>query len=79
MEHVINYCDNVVVMREGEVINHQRVTDYFERKTQVEDIHMNLPLLLSIKEDLIDGGFEFKKPMRSLEDLALAIAQELKP
>jgi len=79
MEHVINYCDNVVVMREGEVINHQRVTDYFERKTQVEDIHMNLPLLLSIKEDLIDGGFEFKTPMRSLEDLALAIAQELKP
>jgi len=79
MEHVINYCDNVVVMREGEVINHQRVTDYFERKTQVEDIHMNLPLLLSIKEDLIDGGFEFKQPMRTLEDLALAIAQELKP
>lgn len=79
MEHVINYCDNVVVMREGEVINHQRVTDYFERKTQVEDIHMNLPLLLSIKEDLIDGGFQFKAPMRTLEDLALAIAQELKP
>jgi energy-coupling factor transport system ATP-binding protein len=79
MEHVINYCDNVVVMREGEVINHQRVTDYFERKTQVEDIHMSLPLLLGIKEMLIDGEFELKQPMRTIEDLAKAIAMEIKP
>jgi len=79
MEHVINYCDNVVVMREGEVINHQRVIDYFERKTQVEDIHMNLPQLLSFKEALLEGGFQFKKPIRTLEDLANAIAAEIKP
>ena len=79
MEHVINYCDNVVVMREGEVINHQRVTDYFERKTQVEDIHMNLPMLLGMKEMLIDGGFSLNQQMRTIEDLAKAIAMEIKP
>lgn len=77
MEHVINYCDNVVVMRDGEVINHQRVIDYFERKTQVEDIHMNLPQLLTIKEALLEGGFELNQPIRTLEELASAIAQEL--
>lgn len=79
MEHVINYCDNVVVMRDGEVINHQRVTDYFERKNQVEDIQMNLPLLLSMKEMLMDNGFELKQPMRTIDDLANAIAMEIKP
>ncbi len=79
MEHVINYCDNVVVMRDGEVINHQQVSDYFERKTQVEDIQMNLPQLLSVKEALMDGGFEFKQPMRYLDDLVDAIVLELKP
>jgi len=79
MEHVINYCDNVVVMRDGEVINHQQVSDYFERKTQVEDIQMNLPQLLLIKEALIDGGFTFNQPMRYLDDLVDAIVLELKP
>lgn len=77
MEHVINYCDNVVVMRDGEVINHQRVVDYFERKTQVEDIRMNLPQLLSVKEALIEGGFSLNKPIRTLEELADAIAAEV--
>lgn len=77
MEHVINYCDNIVVMRDGEVINHQRVIDYFERKTQVEDIRMNLPQLLSVKEALIEGGFKLNKPIRTLEELADAIAAEV--
>ena len=79
MEHVINYCDNVVVMRDGEVINHQRVTDYFDRKSQIEDIHMNLPQLLKIKEALLDCGYKLEKPMRYLEELAEAIALEIKP
>jgi energy-coupling factor transport system ATP-binding protein len=77
MEHVINYCDNVVVMDEGEIITHQLVGDYFERKQQVESIKMNLPQLLAIKEALITGGFDLNKPMRTLDDLADAIAAEL--
>ena len=77
MEHVINYCDNVVVMAEGEVQTHQLVGDYFERKQQVESIKMNLPQLLAIKEALIAGGFELNHPMRTLDDLAEAIAKEL--
>jgi energy-coupling factor transport system ATP-binding protein len=77
MEHVINYCDNVVVMDEGEVVTHQLVDDYFERKQQVESIKMNLPQLLAIKEALIAGGFKLNKPMRTLDDLADAIALEL--
>jgi hypothetical protein len=39
---------------------------------------MNLPQLLLFKEALLDGGFEFKQPMRYLEDLAEAIAKEIK-
>ncbi len=77
MEHVINYCDNVVVMAEGEVLTHQLVGDYFERKQQVESIRMNLPQLLAFKEALIAGGFELNQPMRTLDDLAEAIAKEL--
>jgi energy-coupling factor transport system ATP-binding protein len=77
MEHVINYCDNVVVMAEGEVLTHQLVGDYFERKQQVESIKMNLPQLLAIKEALIAGGFDLNQPMRTLDDLAEAIAKEL--
>lgn len=77
MEHVINYCDNVVVMAEGEVLTHQLVGDYFERKQQVESIKMNLPQLLAFKEALIAGGFDLNTPMRTLDDLADAIAMEL--
>ncbi len=77
MEHVINYCDNVVVMAEGEVLTHQLVGDYFERKQQIESIKMNLPQLLAFKEALIAGGFDLNTPMRTLDDLADAIAMEL--
>jgi len=77
MEQVLNYCDNVVVMQDGKILNHQRVSDYFERGNQVNEIHMHLPPILAIKEDLIEKGFKLEGEVTDIDTLAKSIAKEL--
>lgn len=78
MDQVLNYCDNVVVMKKGEVLTHQRVSDFFEKEEGVKTIEMALPYRLRLIEALRQGGFELKDSYPSYEALALAISKELK-
>lgn len=78
MDQVLNYCDNVVVMKKGEVLTHQRVSDFFEKEEGVKTIEMALPYRLRLIEALRQGGFELKDSYPSYDALALAISKELK-
>ncbi len=77
MEQVLTYCDNVVVMKDGKILTHQRVSDYFERVNQVNEIHMHLPPILALKESLIEGGFKLEGEVTDIDTLAKSIAKEL--
>lgn len=79
MDQVLNYCDNVVVMKKGEVITHQRVRDFFEKEEGIKTIEMAMPYRLRLIEALREGGFVLDESYPSYDALALAISKELKP
>lgn len=78
MDHVLNYCDNVIVMKKGEILTHQRVNDFYAIDQGVLDIDLALPQRLRFINALRSGGFKLESSIHSLEDLAKAIAQEIK-
>lgn len=79
MDQVLNYTDNVIVMKKGEILTSQRTVDFFERKGSVREIEMSLPQRLKLIESLRSGGFKLNGPLNSWDDLALAIAKEIRP
>jgi len=76
MDQVLNYCDNVVVMKKGKIITHQQVQDFFYKGDTVFDLEMALPKRLAWVEDLRKNGFQLEKTINNVDDLAKAIAQE---
>jgi energy-coupling factor transport system ATP-binding protein len=77
MDHVLNYCDNVIVMKKGEVITHQQVNDFFFKGDSVIDIEMALPQRLRFVEALREKGFNLDTKISNIKDLALAIKKEI--
>lgn len=77
MDHVLNYCDNVVVMKKGEILTHQQVNDFFFRGEEVLDIEMALPQRLKFTEALRAKGFKLTDKIRNVQELALSIKKEI--
>jgi len=77
MDHVLNYCDNVIVMKKGEVVTHQQVNDFFFKGDSVIDIEMALPQRLRFVEALREKGFNLESKISNIKELALAIKKEI--
>ncbi len=77
MDQVLNYCENVIVLKKGEVITHQKTLDFFEKDFGVKEIEMALPQRLRIIDALRDGGFKLDGAIKSWEDLARAVKKEI--
>lgn len=78
MEHVLNYCDEVVVMKEGKVFTHQTVKDFFQDTSLLQELKILPPAVVRTRELLNAQGFAIDKSVLSLEELALAIRNEVK-
>lgn len=78
MNQVLDYCENVIVLKDGEVINHQRTLDFFELDQGTKTIEMALPHRLRIINALREGGFKLEGAISSWEELAHRVAQEIK-
>lgn len=77
MDHVLNYCDNVVVMKKGEILTHQQVSDFFFKGEDVLDIEMALPQRLKFTEALRAKGFKLSDKIQNVHELALSIKKEI--
>ena len=77
MDHVLNYCDNVVVMKKGEILTHQQVSDFFFKGDDVLDIEMALPQRLKFTEALRAKGFKLSDKIQNVQELALSIKKEI--
>ena len=52
MEHVYNYCDNVVVMKKGEVFLNSSVNTFFENTTYLDELNILAPNIIRLKNML---------------------------
>lgn len=77
MNHVLQYCDEVVVMNHGKVEKHDTVTNVFKDSEYLNGLGIDLPIITDFIIKLNQGGFNIDTSINNIEDLVAAIGGEL--
>ncbi len=75
MEHVLEYCDDVVVLEKGELLMQTDIETFFENYEYMEKANINPPAIIRFKELLRKGGVEIDHDVLDIDSLAQAIAR----
>ena len=74
MEHVLEFCDEVVVLEKGELLMQTDIRTFFENYEYMEKANINPPAIIRFKELLRKNGLEISSDVLDIEALADAIA-----
>lgn len=74
MEHVLEFCDEVVVLEKGELLMQTDIRTFFENYEYMEKANINPPAIIRFKELLKKNGMEISSDVLDIEALADAIA-----
>lgn len=77
MEHVLRYCDEVVVLNEGKVQCHSTVSEFFKDLNLLKDLNILPPAILRARTMLIENGIPIDSSVLDLPSLVNAIIQEV--
>lgn len=78
MEHVLNYCENVVVVSHGKVIKDCSVVEFFKDSQQLKEMKINPPFVIQLRDELMKRGMNLSEDCISIEALAKQVASEVK-
>lgn len=78
MEHVLNYCEEVIVLDHGEVKGHFSVADFFNQEGLLESLSIELPALIELRQRLITHGYSNLENVLTMEELVAKVSQEVK-
>lgn len=78
MEHVLKYCDHVVVLDKGTVIHQSDVKDFFSHPEWMIDIGINPPGLVRLKMQLKENGWDIPDDVLDMDTLVKTIARQVK-
>ena len=74
MEHVLEFCDEVIVLEKGELLMQTDIRTFFENYEYMEKANINPPAIIRFKEMLKNNGMEISSDVLDIEALATAIA-----
>ena len=77
MNHVLEYCDNVVVMNDGQVEKAGKVKDIFLDSDYLLNLGIDLPLITNLIIQLNLKGYHLDTSINDIDDLVEAIGGEL--
>lgn len=77
MEHVLEYCDEVVVMKDGKVSTQMEVHEFFKHPELLREIDINPPGIVKLKEKLQEKGFSVPQDSYSLDEIAQALKEQV--
>lgn len=78
MEHVAQYCDNALVLNQGQLIYHGDVEGLFSDPALLKQANLEQPQPLAFANRLVSVGWRFDHQPRSTADLASMLAHQLK-
>ncbi len=73
MNHVLNYCDNVVVMNKGKIVKIGTVEEIFKEADYLESLSIDLPIITHLIYELNKNGFHIDPTIKNIEELVNAI------
>lgn len=77
MEHVLSYCDEVIVMGDGKLIEKKNKVEFFKDLSLLEKLKINPPHVISLRESLIKKGFNISNSIIEMDELIDCIANEV--
>lgn len=77
MNHVLQYCDEVVVMNHGKVEKHDTVANVFKDSNYLNSLGIDLPIITDFIIKLNQQGFNIDTSINNINDLVTAIGGEL--
>lgn len=77
MNHVLQYCNHVIVMNEGHVEKKGTVKEIFQDSHYLNQLGIDLPLITQLIMDLNKKGFHLDTSIHNINDLVEAIGGEL--
>ncbi len=77
MEHVLDYCDHVVVLDKAEIIYEGNTQSFFENTALLNELDIVKPLILRLNDTLRDKGFEIPVTT-NLDDLVDTLSKGVK-
>ncbi|MEG0290977.1 MAG: energy-coupling factor transporter ATPase [Erysipelotrichaceae bacterium] len=78
MEHVLNYCEEVVVIHDGKRMKQCSVHDFFAQVDLLHELKITPPAIIRLREDLKKQGFQLDDHILSVDELARAVSKEVK-
>lgn len=77
MNHVLEYCDDVVVMNKGKVERHVSVDELFKETEYLNSLSIDLPTITSFILTLNEQGFHIDPTIKNIDELAKQIGEQL--
>ena len=77
IEHVLHYCDDVVVLYHCHVMKTFDVASFFQDIAILRQLGINPPAVVMLREALRDAGFSIGPAILTMEQLAEAVAKEV--
>ena len=78
MEHVLQYCDEVVVLEKGQLLMQTDIRTFFENYEYMEKANINPPAIVRFKALLRNRGIDVPSDLLSIEDLARFLSRRKK-
>ena len=77
MEHVLDYCDEVVVVEKGTIAMHVTKEKFFEDVTLMTKANINPPAIIRMRSMLQEKGFNIPNTVLTLDALAKELKKEV--
>ena len=77
MNHVLEYCDDVVVMNKGKIEKHVTVDELFSEPEYLTSLSIDLPIITSFILELNKGGFDIDPTIKDINILIEKIGGEI--
>lgn len=74
MEHVLQYCEEVIVLDKGQVKGHFSVEDFFNQKDLLKDLSIEMPSLIQLREKLAQCGYKGLDKVLTMEELVKVVS-----
>lgn len=76
MEHVLKYCDHVIVMDQGKVAREADVKEFFSHPEWLETIGIDPPGIVRLQQELKEKGMKLDRIYLDEKELADAVMKE---
>lgn len=77
LQHVLDYCDDVIVMEKGKIIFYGSVNSFFNDKTLCESLGLVMPKVIEYRNYLNQHGFNIPSSIQTISDLSKWIIKEV--